>query len=122
MRPFFPLKWLIEQPVIRPGSWAAYLTAAIIVGVATALRMLLSPWLFGAEFVAFYLAVIATSLLCGAAAGLFAAVLSVVSVILFVIPTHTVSQADADGLVLAAVMGAAIIAVLRSALPISCLV
>ncbi len=77
----------IDRPRFRPGSLEAYLLAGAIVLVATALRVMLDPFLAGMPYIVFFPAVIATTFLCGSAAGFSAAVLSIVSAWLFIFPS-----------------------------------
>jgi len=49
------------------------------VGAALGLRLLLNPWLAGAQFITFFPAVVVTTLIFGTGAGLFAVALSVIA-------------------------------------------
>jgi hypothetical protein len=62
----------IDIPMLRPGTVGAYAFAIVSVGVATALRLALDPFLVGAEFITFFPAVVITTLISGAGAGFFA--------------------------------------------------
>jgi PAS domain S-box-containing protein len=76
----------IEHPRFRPRSLAAYLVAGLIVSIATALRLMLEPWVAGVPFFAFFPAVLVATVLCGSAAGFMAALLCVLSAWLFILP------------------------------------
>jgi PAS domain S-box-containing protein len=78
-------KLYIDRPRFRPRSLKAYLVAGLIVAIATALRLTLEPRVAGMPFVGFFPAVIVATFLCGSAAGVLAALLSVVSAWLFVL-------------------------------------
>jgi PAS domain S-box-containing protein len=67
---------LVNRPGLRPGSSRAYLTAAVMVVLATAVRLLLAPALSGEQFITFFAAVMLTAFLCGGAAGMLAVALS----------------------------------------------
>ena len=70
---------------LRPGSVNAYIAAAAIVAGATVLRLELTPWVAGVQFVTFFPAVIVTTFFCGAAAGFFAVLLSSLSSWFFIV-------------------------------------
>src|SRR5215469_2664322 len=76
----------IDVPVLRPGTIGAYLLAFVSVGVATALRLAIDPFVEGLEFATVFPAVIVTTLISGLRAGLFSVVLSVAAVAFFVLP------------------------------------
>jgi PAS domain S-box-containing protein len=79
---------------LRPGSVNAYLATAAIVAAATVLRLGLTPWVAGVQFVSFFPAVILTTFICGAAAGYFAVFLSALSAWFFIVmPNATLEQA-----------------------------
>jgi PAS domain S-box-containing protein len=75
----------IDVPALRPGTVGAYALAVVSVGVATALRLALDPYLVGAQFVTFFPAVIITTLISGFGAGFFCAVLSTAAADFFVL-------------------------------------
>ena len=79
-------KLYIDRPRFRPKSLKAYLVAGLIVAIATALRLALKPWVAGMPFVGFFPAVIVVTFLCGSAAGFLAALLSLLSAWLFILP------------------------------------
>jgi PAS domain S-box-containing protein len=75
----------IDVPALRPGTVGAYALAIVAVGVATALRVALDPFLVGAQFVTFFPAVVITTLISGFGAGFFCAVLSTAAADFFVL-------------------------------------
>jgi protein-histidine pros-kinase len=80
-------KRYIGHPRFRPGSLQAYLVAGLIAALATALHLTLEQWLAGTPFATFWPAAIAATFLCGSAAGLVAALLSLLSAWLFILPS-----------------------------------
>ena len=76
----------LDHPRFRPGSLAAYLVAGSVVGVATAMQLMLDTWLADMPFVGFFPAVLVATLLGGSAAGVLAAFLSLLSAWLLVLP------------------------------------
>jgi len=77
----------IDHPRFRPGELRTYLVAGVIVAAATLLRLMLSPLVGAMPFIVFFPAVILASFLCGSAAGLLAALLSVPLAWLLFIPS-----------------------------------
>src|SRR5882672_3696513 len=75
----------IDVPALRPGTIGAYAFAFMCVGVATALRLAIDPYITGIQYVTFFPAVIITTLVSGLGAGLFALVLSVGACAFFVL-------------------------------------
>jgi PAS domain S-box-containing protein len=75
----------IDIPTLRPGTLGAYALAVVSVGVATALRVALDPYVEGAQFVTFYPAIVITTLISGFGAGLVSAVLSTAAADFFVL-------------------------------------
>jgi PAS domain S-box-containing protein len=75
----------IDVPALRPGTVGAYALALAVVGVATALRLALDPYLVGAQFVTFFPAVVITTLISGFGAGFFSAFLSTAAADFFVL-------------------------------------
>jgi PAS domain S-box-containing protein len=63
----------------RAGPLGGYAVAAALVAVALGLRLWMTPWIAGAQFITFFPAVILATLLCGTAAGLAAALLATVA-------------------------------------------
>jgi len=63
----------------RIWSLVAPLVTVALVAAALAVRILLTPWLVGAQFITFFPAVILVTLLCGTAQGLLAVGLSAVA-------------------------------------------
>ena len=76
----------IDQPRVAPGSPRAFLLAALLVALAAALRVALLPWIGDLPYVLFFPTVIAVGFLCGSAAGLAAALLSVAAAWLLILP------------------------------------
>jgi two-component sensor histidine kinase len=75
----------IDVPALRPGTIGAYAFAFMCVGVATALRLAIDPYITGIQYVTFFPAVIITTLVSGLGAGLFGLVLSVGACAFFVL-------------------------------------
>jgi protein-histidine pros-kinase len=65
-----------DLPRLKPGSPAAYLTAAALVGASLLLRLWLARWVIEAPLMLFLPAIIAAAFLGGGAAGLLAVALS----------------------------------------------
>ncbi len=79
-------KFAVDLPGVRPNSATAFLLAGLLVAAFAALRLLLDPWLVGAQFVTFFPAVLLATFLGGAGPGALAAVLSVLSAWFIVMP------------------------------------
>lgn len=79
-------KLAVQLPGVRPNSAPAFLLAGLIVAASTALRLLLDPWLVGAQFVTFFPAVLVATFLGGSGPGSLAAVLSVLSAWCIIMP------------------------------------
>src|SRR5215831_1748723 len=75
----------IDVPVLRPGTVGAYALAFASAGVATALRLVVDPYVVGAQFVTFFPAVVITTLISGFGAGFLCAVLSTAAADFFVL-------------------------------------
>jgi PAS domain S-box-containing protein len=75
----------VDIPTLRPGTVGAYAFALLSVGVATALRLALDPYLAGAQFITYYPAIVITTLISGFGAGFVCAVLSTVAADFFVL-------------------------------------
>jgi PAS domain S-box-containing protein len=75
-----------DAPALRPGTVGAYVFAFLCAGVAAGLRIALDPYVFGFQFITFFLAVIITTLISGFGAGLFCVVVSAAAGVLFVLP------------------------------------
>ena len=75
----------IDVPALRPGTVGAYVLAVGSVGVATALRLAVDPYVEGVQFETFWPAVIVTTLISGFGAGFLCAVLSTAAVDFFVL-------------------------------------
>jgi PAS domain S-box-containing protein len=78
----------IDVPALRPGTVGAYLLAFVSVGVGTALRLAIGPYVDGFQFATFLPAVILTTLISGLGAGLFSVVLTIAAAAFFVFPPH----------------------------------
>jgi hypothetical protein len=52
----------IDVPAVRPGTVGAYAFAFVSVGIATALRLAVDPYVVGAQFVTFFPAIVITTL------------------------------------------------------------
>jgi PAS domain S-box-containing protein len=66
----------IDVPAVRPGTVGAYAFAFVSVGIATALRLAVDPYVVGAQFVTFFPAIVITTLISGFGAGFLCAMLS----------------------------------------------
>jgi two-component sensor histidine kinase len=75
----------IDVPALRPGTVGAYAFAIMCVGVATALRLAVDPYVEGIQYVTFFPAVIIATLVSGLGAGLLGLVLSVAACAFFVL-------------------------------------
>jgi hypothetical protein len=91
----------IDVPALRPGTIGAYLLAFASVGIATALRLAIHPYVEGLQFATFLPAVIITTLIGGLGAGLFSVVLSVAAAAFFVLPPRLSFYVEKPGDVLA---------------------
>ncbi len=98
----------IDVPVLRPGTIGAYLLAFVSVGVATALRLAIDPYVEGVQFATFLPAVIITTLISGLGAGLLSVVLSVAAVAFFVLPPRLSFYVEEPGDVLALLLYTAV--------------
>lgn len=70
---------ILGRPFARAGSLGAYLGAGLIVAAALGLRVLLAPWLVGAQFITFFPAVVLATYVLGTAAGILSVALSAVA-------------------------------------------
>src|SRR5258706_14901678 len=75
-------------PTLRPGTVGAYALAFVSVGVATALRVAIDPYVVGVQYITFAPAIMITTLIAGSGAGLFCVVLSAAAAWFFVLPPH----------------------------------
>ena len=64
--------FLAGRPRARRRPWLTLPAAALIVGAALGLRLILNPWLAGAQFITFFPAVVLVTFFFGTVAGLFA--------------------------------------------------
>src|SRR5258707_3737668 len=78
----------IAVPTLRPGTVGAYALAFVSVGVATALRVAIDPYVVGVQYITFAPAIMITTLIAGSGAGLFCVVLSAGAAWFFVLPPH----------------------------------
>jgi PAS domain S-box-containing protein len=78
----------IDVPALRPGTVGAYSFAFVCAGAAAALQVAIDPYLAGAHYIAFFLAVVITALIGGFGAGLFCLALSVAAVDFFLLQPH----------------------------------
>lgn len=107
---------LASRQLLRPGSWGAYLAASAIVGVATALYLLMAPWLAQTQMVTYFAAVLLATLLCGGAAGSLAVVLSALGGWVTMTPAFSLQHVYALGVFcLLAALDVAIITALQAA-------
>jgi PAS domain S-box-containing protein len=70
----------------QPGTFSAYLLAAVLVVAATGMRAALGSAVPDAQFISLFPAVIATALICGMAAGFFSVAMSTVCAWYFILP------------------------------------
>ena len=61
----------IDVPALRPGTVGAYALAFASAGLATALRLVVDPYVVGAQFVTFFPAIAITTVISGFGAGFF---------------------------------------------------
>jgi hypothetical protein len=94
-------QFYIDIPALRPGTIGAYPLAFVSVGLATALRLAIDPYVHGLEFATFLPAVIITTLISGLGAGLSSVVLSVAAAAFFALPPRLSFYVDEPGDVLA---------------------
>jgi PAS domain S-box-containing protein len=91
----------IDVPALRPGTIGAYLLAFVSVGVATALRLAIGPYVDGLQFATYLPAVIITTLIGGSGAGFLSVALSCTSIAFFVLPPRLSLYIEKPGDVLA---------------------
>jgi len=112
------LDGLLDGRLATPtGVVARFAIAAAMVGVGVLLRLWLDPWITGARFIALFPAVLAATLLCGPAPGLFAVALSAVAARrIFGADQSSLADANSIGLfVVVAVLNVAVISALLMA-------
>jgi len=116
-------KLRIDRPCLRPGSWPAYLAAAVLVAVALLLRLVLGPLLHHLPILTFYPTVILATFLGGLASGLLAVALATLAAWFFFLSPEfsfrITELGHAIGLilfVLVAVANVAIVGALQAAL------
>jgi PAS domain S-box-containing protein len=78
----------VNVPALRAGTVGGYALAFVSVGIATALRSAVDPFVVGVPFVTFWPAVIITALISGVGAGLFCVALSAAAADFFVMKPH----------------------------------
>jgi PAS domain S-box-containing protein len=93
---------------LQPGTIGAYLLAFVSVGVATALRLAIDPYVEGLQFATFFPAVILTTLISGLGAGLVSVLLSVAAAAFFVLPPRLSFYIEQPGDVLALLLYTAV--------------
>jgi len=106
--------WLSDWIAAQAGPAGRYLVAAALVAAALGLRLVLAQWLVGAQFITFFPAVIAATLLCGTAAGLVSVVLAALAARYF-LQTGGLTVQEANSLVFflaVALMDVAVISML----------
>jgi signal transduction histidine kinase len=84
---------LLNRPMFRPGSPSAFAVALAVTIGATAARWVLAPFFTaipfgGMPFAVAFVGVLLTAFLCGTAAGVIAALLSVAAVWVVIMPLH----------------------------------
>jgi PAS domain S-box-containing protein len=102
-------QFYIESRHFRPSSFNAYLLSAALVTAALLLRVSLSNWLPGTQFITLLPAIMAATLICGMAAGFFATLLALLSAWFFVLPPifsfELQGSSDAVGLLIFVMVG-----------------
>src|SRR5262249_38208349 len=91
----------IDVPALRPGTIGAYALALLCAALATALRLAIDPYVVGVQFITFFPAVIAATLISGFRAGIFCTVISAAAATFFVLPPHWSFYIDHPGEVFA---------------------
>jgi PAS domain S-box-containing protein len=76
----------IDIPALRPGTIGSYAFAVLCTLAALALRLAVDPNVVGAQYITFFPAVTAATLVSGVRAGFVSAVLSFAAVMFFVLP------------------------------------
>jgi two-component sensor histidine kinase len=79
-------QFYIDIPALRPGTVGAYAFAFLCTAIATALGVVIDPYIVGVPFVTFSPAIIITALISGFGAGIFCIVLSTASAMFFLLP------------------------------------
>jgi PAS domain-containing protein len=100
----------------RAAGAEPYLAAVAFVVVATALRVAVDPYIFGAQFFTFCLAVIFSTFVGGGCGGLLAVVLSTLSAWYFLLPPYsfTLVEGEAPALVAFTVVGCLVVYIIAS--------
>jgi PAS domain S-box-containing protein len=86
----------------RATGVEAYLAAVAFVVIATAVRVAVDPYIFGAQFFTFAAAVIVCTFIGGACVGLLAVLLSTVSAWYFLVPPYSFQLFEGEGAALIA--------------------
>src|SRR5262245_66387923 len=76
----------VDIPALRPGTVGAHAFAFLCAAIATALAVVIDPYVVGVPFVTFSPAVIITALISGFGAGVFCVVLSTASAAFYLLP------------------------------------
>jgi PAS domain S-box-containing protein len=84
----------VDVPALRPGTIGAYSFAFVCAGIASALQVAIDPYLAGAHYITFFLAIVITTLIGGFGAGLFCLALSAVAVDFFLFQPHRSLHVD----------------------------
>ena len=84
-----------EASQVAPTSPWVYLVAAAFVGAATGIRVLIAPWLTGAQFITLFPAVMLTTYVCGFRAGLAATGLAALAAWMLLSGGHAVHDLNA---------------------------
>ncbi len=79
-------QFYIDIPALRPGTVGAYAFAFFCAGAATALQVVIDPYVVGVQYITFFPAVIVATLISGFGAGVLCVVLSAAAVSFFVLP------------------------------------
>ncbi len=101
-----------DVPALRPGTIGAFSFAFVCAGVAAALQVAIDPYLAGAHYIAFFLAVVITALIGGLGAGLFCLALRAAAVDFFLLEprfTFYVDLIDVPSLLLFILAGLSIV-------------
>jgi K+-sensing histidine kinase KdpD len=76
----------IDIPALRPGTVGSYVFAVLCTLAALALRLAIDPHVVGAQYIVFFPAVTAATLISGVRAGFVSAALSFAAVTFFLLP------------------------------------
>jgi PAS domain S-box-containing protein len=100
----------------RAGIVESYLTAVAMVAVATAVRVAVDPYIYGAQFFTFCFAVILSTFVGGGCVGLLSVVLSTLSAWFFLLPPYSFHLISGEAAALAAflIVGSIIVSIVGS--------